>query len=426
MHSGPLQGVKVIDFSIIYSGPFAGIQLADLGAEVLKVEPLEGDQIRGIAAVVPGRSKQFQWMNRGKKSIELDLQDPRGREIAHKLVAGADVVLVNYRPGVPERLGIDYETLSKINPRLIYGDIIGFGREGPMAKRAASDIVGQAYAGAIAVPGQLDEVGAPLYRNLAIADLTTGLVAAMGMITALYDRERTGKGQLVTVSLLRTVMGLLNSEIMRESITDASGRDLMVAELERIRAEGGSYDRLIETRLAFSPLAGAMSLYFTAYRASDGGIVIGALTRANRDALRAVIGVEGDPSDDEGFDPLDAANEQMFVELKDQIRAKMLTKTVDEWVELFEQAGAPAGAVRIPEEMSDDPQGKLHMQEIEDPVTGLQRQVRPIFDLSESPTSIAGPAPLLGADADATLDGLGYSADEIATLREDAVIGRGE
>ena len=220
MHSGPLRGVKVIDFSIIYCGPFAGIQLADLGADVLKVEPLEGDQLRLSRAAVPGHSKSFQWMNRGKKSIALNLQDPRGREIAHKLAADADVVVINYRPGVPKRLGVDYKTLSKLNPRLIYGDSIGFGREG-----------------------------------------------------------------------------------------------------ELLRAEG-----------------------------------------------------------------------------------------------------APAGRVSIPEELSDDPQGTLHMQELVHEATGPQRPVRPMVDMARSETGIGGPASALGGETDATLGRLGHAEAEIARLRAEGVV----
>ena len=421
-HRGPLRGIKVLEFTMIWSGPYAGIHLTDMGADTLKVEPLEGDQLRLSRAVVPGHSKSFQWMNRGKKSIAINLQDERGQEIVRRLVPEMDVVLVNFRHGVPKRLGIDYETLAEINPRLVYADITAFGSDGPLAQYAASDIVGQGQGGSIAVAGQLAEDGAPLYRNVPLADLGSGLVMAMGICAALLHRERTGEGQYITTSLLRTVMGLNNMSVMREPVSDAPARDMLVQELDRVRAAGGSYDALIETRNDFGPRTAQQSLYFRGYRASDGGLVIGALTRANRDAIRRAIGIEGDPSDDEDFDPADPKNDEIFDRLKEVVQAKLLTKTVDEWLELLRAEGAPAGKVSIPEELSDDPQGTLHMQELVHDVTGPQRQVRPMVDMRRSETGIAGPAPALGGDTDAALDRVGYTEAEIAQLRAEGVV----
>ena len=422
VHSGPLRDIRALEFSMIYAAPFAGIQLTDMGAEVIKVEPIEGEQMRHMGGGgVPGHGKGYQWMNRGKRDIALNLREQRGREIIHRLVPEVDVVLVNFRPGVPERLGIDYETLSAINPRLVYAEIIGFGRSGPLAGRAASDIVAQAYGGAIAVDGKVDDDGAPVWVSIPVGDLPAGMSAVAGICAALYHREQTGEGQRITVSLLRTVMALNGMHVMREPLADLQTVIPRMEEIDRVREAGGSYDAIIKARMGGPPSLG-LTLYFTGYRAKDGGIVLGALTRANRDAIRKVVGIEGDPYDEPGFEPGDPKNREIAAALQAQIRRKLLEKTVDEWIELFEAAGAPVSPVKLPEELADDPQGSLQMVEVVDELTGPQRVVGPLFDMSKTPTAVAGPAPVLGADTDAILAGAGYSEQEIARLRADHIV----
>ena len=189
MPDGPLSGIRVLEFSVILSGPYAGCQLSDLGAEVVKVEPPGGDPYRGTAGIVPGYSKLFQSVNRGKRSIIVNLKQPEGRETIYRLLPAFDIVLINYRFGVPARLGIDYETLSALRPDLIYIDISGFGAAGPLAHRAASDMVSQAYGGSTAQDGHLDVDGAPVWMSIPIGDIPTGMAAALGGVMALYHRE---------------------------------------------------------------------------------------------------------------------------------------------------------------------------------------------------------------------------------------------
>jgi crotonobetainyl-CoA:carnitine CoA-transferase CaiB-like acyl-CoA transferase len=423
MSHGPLHGIRVLEFSVILAGPFAGLHLSDLGADVIKVESLDGDPTRNLAAVVPGHSKQFQWRNRGKRSLALNLKDARGRAIVHRLVEDMDVVLINYRPGVAKRLGIDYETLSAIRPDLIYADITGFGTSGPLADLAAGDIVAQAYAGATALGGKLDDEGAPEWVRIPVADMPTGMAAAMAILAALFHRARTGEGQRVSVSLLRTMMAILGGSIMREPISDSANRDPIMAEVNRVRAEGGSYAEVIAAHRGTAPPNLPYNLYFRAYRAKDGEIALGANTPANRAALRKAIGVEGDPSDTPDFDPSNPANRELLLTLRQQIGERLRACTVAEWMERFAATGAPGGPVNLPEDLADDPQGSTMMVEVEHPITGPQRQVGPILDMSKTPTAIAGPAPSLGADTERILADSGFTDDDIAALRADGVLG---
>src|SRR5690606_6361871 len=298
---GPLAGVRVLEFSQIVAAPVCGVNLADLGADVIKVEPPGGEQTRRSGSVVEGESKGFQALNRGKRSLVVDMHDPRGREVVQRLVPSTDVVTTNYRLGVAERMGIDYDSLCTLRPDIIYWQNTGFGERGPEAYRAGSDIVAQAYSGLMVADGKTNDDGAPELISIPIADIVSGFAAAMGVCAALYHRERTGEGQRLDTSLLRTGLFLQAAAVMREPVTDSIIRDPMVEEIERLRASGGSYAEMLEARQRRQALRTAFKLYYGAYRASDGAVVLGALTKANRDAMRRVLGIVGVRSDGPGF-----------------------------------------------------------------------------------------------------------------------------
>jgi crotonobetainyl-CoA:carnitine CoA-transferase CaiB-like acyl-CoA transferase len=421
--TGPLAGVRVLEFSLIVSAPIAGLNLSDFGADVIKVEPPGGEPGRHISAAVPGHGKVFQACNRGKRSLVIDLHKPGGKEIIHRITPAIDVVLLNYRPGIAERLGLGYETLSKIRPDLIYAEITGFGSTGPLADRPASDMVAQAYGGSVAANGKLGPDGSPVYPTLPIADAPSGLSAAMGIIAALYHRERTGEGQYLAVSLLRTVMAMTNYTVMVEPVNDAFSRDIVKRELASAREAGASYDSLVGIREGTAGQGSGFSLYFGGYRAKDGGIVLGALTPANRNAIRGVLGIDDDPYDTPGFDPTADASKALMEDLRARIRTLFLTRPVSEWVRLLEEAGAPAAPVNFPEDLPDDPQASLHYSDLVHPVTGPQRQVSPAVEMSKSPTRAAGPSPSIGQHTQEILTELGeFSPDEILALEHAGVI----
>jgi CoA:oxalate CoA-transferase len=413
----------VLEFSLVFSAPYAGVQLSDLGAEVIKVEPPGGEPFRNLGTPVPGYAKNFQWANRGKQSVVIDLKHPEGLAVVHRLLEKIDVILINYRPGVAKRLGLDYEALSAIKPGLIYADITGFGSEGPLAGLPASDIVAQAYGGAVALDAKLDESGAPVGPALPVGDLPSGIATAMGISAALYHRERTGEGQYLTVSLLRTVMQMGFTHVMVEPVNDAVLRDFIVREIERRRADGSSYADLVSVRSELGFRGSPMSLYFSGYSARDGGLVLGALTPSNRDAFRSVLGIDDDPSDQPGFDGSDPANQEKIEALRDRIRATLMEKTVEEWTQLFIEAGAPGAPVVLPEDLPKHPQAALHFMELQSEITGPQLQVRPLVELSASPAPARSAAPIIGEHSERVLaEVAGYEATEISALREAGVI----
>lgn len=424
MTSGPLAGIRILEFSQIVAGPFAGVALSDFGADVVKVEPLEGESRRNSAAVVPNEGKYFQSLNRGKRSLTVDLSKPEGRALIHRLVPSFDVVLINYRAGVPAKMGIDYPTLRALNPRLIYASITGFGESGPYATRAGSDIVAQAYSGLMAAEGKTDDHGAPApIMSTTMIDRSSGLAAAMGICAALFHRERTGEGQELQVSLLQTALELQSDRVMREPVHDVVLRDPLLNELLAKRAAGATYDELVNIRKAQGPRFASHRLYYGGYHTARGALVVGALTRQNRDVIRAILDFR-DPTDDPAFDAADPESRARIEGWRAEIQQRLLQRSAEEWVALFLEAGVPASVVQFAEEMSDDPQVAATgmMADLEHDLTGPQRVVGPLVRMSQTPTAATRAAPLLGGDSREVLVESGFTPAEVDALAASGVI----
>src|SRR5919198_4379261 len=213
MPDGPFSGLLVLDLTRVLAGPFCTLMLAELGARVIKVEPPQGDDARRYEPFVDGRSAYFASLNRGKESIALDLKDPTDRDVFFRLLRRADVLVENYRPGTLDRLGLGYERLRAINPRLVYAAVSGFGQTGPWSRRPAYDMIVQALGGLMSVTGHPG--GPPTKAGTSVGDLTGGLFALAGIAAALYHREKTGAGLKVDVSMLDGQIAILESAVMR-------------------------------------------------------------------------------------------------------------------------------------------------------------------------------------------------------------------
>jgi len=421
--AGPLEGINVLEFSVVVAGPATGMHLSDLGARVIKVESPGGEPFRANGAVVKGHGKAFTWLNHGKESIEIDVAHPSGRDAIHRLIPNIDVVVINFRPGVAARLGIDYATLSAIRPDLVYADISGFGSSGPLASRSASDIVAQAYGGAIALDGKSDEHGAPLPVSMAVGDAPTGMAAAMAVLAALFHRARTGEGQIVRASLLRTVLNLTGFNTGREPRTDPVVVQPLLDQMDQVREQGGSYTQIMTARDQFTRRQRGTNLFYGGYSAKDGGIVLGALTPANRNVFRRVLGIEGDRSDEPDFDPRAPENLAIAEQLREQVRQRLQQHTVDEWVAIFDEAGAPVAPVNYPELLALDHHAGGMFVDVTHEAVGAQRIMGPLFEMDRTPTRVAGPAPISGAHSARVLSDLGgYTATEIEALRSQQVI----
>jgi formyl-CoA transferase len=416
--AGPLAGIRVLEFSQIVAGPFAGLSLSDLGADVVKVEPPEGEARRNSAAVVPNEGKYFQSLNRGKRSLTVDLARPEGQALIQRIIPTFNVVVSNYRFGVAQRLHIDYATLSKLRPDLIYANITGFGDRGPFATRGGSDIVAQAYSGLMAAEAKLDDFGAPAnITGTTIIDRASGLAAAMGVCAALFHRANTGLGQEIHVSLVHTALELQAPTVMREPVHDAIVRDPLLAQFRALRAAGAKYNEIATLRRSQGPRFASHRLYYGGYHTREGALVLGAVTQGNRDAIRAIIGM-ADETDQPDFNAADQVNRDRIDGWRLDIQGILLRDTAKNWVERFLEAGVPASVVNFPEEMSDDPHvvASGMMADLEHEITGPQRVVGPIVRMSVTPTVASRAAPVLAGHTREVLLESGLGADEIDGL----------
>ncbi|MCK9486413.1 MAG: CoA transferase [Dehalococcoidia bacterium] len=421
--AGPLEGIRVLEFTQIIAGPFGCQHLADMGAEVIKVEPPEGEPWRLFSQFMPGESKTYQSLNRGKKSLVLKLQDPRAREVVHRLVPQMDVVVINYRPDVPAKLGIDYETLSALKSDLIYVDNTAWGRKGPWANRPGYDIIAQAVSGLMAAEGKLEPSGAPgVITSTAIADYTTGVAIAWGVSAALFHRERTGQGQLIETNLLRTAIAVQGTQAMELPAADGM-KQMKVARIQQLREQGASYPELLDGS-QLGNIARVANIAYRTYRTSDGAIAIGALSPSLWAKVRAAIPTDFMGMEDPEFDLMNPAFVEKAKAAVARVEQQFTEKTTQEWVEIMERHGVPAGPVNFVEDAVADPQAVENeiMVELDHPLSGPQRQVGPLISMSNSPLAAQGPSPVLGADTEAIVASAGYSAEEIASMREAGVI----
>ncbi|MBX7112454.1 MAG: CoA transferase [Dehalococcoidia bacterium] len=417
---GPLEGIRVLEISQIVVGPYCGMMLADLGADVLKIEPPGGEGGRLIGGFMPGESKSYHALNRGKRSLVLDLQRPEAQALVQRVIPHFDVFIINSRAGVPGRLGVDYETLAKSRPDLVYMENTGYGDEGPSAQRAGSDIVAQAYSGLMAGEGKVNEFGAPRQiTSTAIGDFATGLAAAMGICAALYRRALSGRGDHIKTSLLATALSIQSGTVGRLPVSDEIYQRPLLEEVERLRAAGAPWADIVKARDARRRTGGAFANYYNTYRVKDGAITLGALTPRNQQQIRDVLGITEDPMLHPDFNAADPAWAAKVEALATDIRARMLTRTMDEWIEAFDAAGAPASKVNIPEDLADDPQVRAmgYMIEVDHSITGPERWPGAVTRHANFPTGTSRPAPALGQHTDESLLELGLTAEEVAELR---------
>lgn len=427
MSIGPLEGVRVLEFTQIIAGPLGCMLLADQGAEVLKVEPLGGEPWRVYAQFMPLESKTYQSLNRGKQSIALDLAQPEARAIVHRLVKDVDVVVSNYRPDVPARLGIDYETLRTIKPDLIYVDSTAFGRKGPWAMKPGYDIVAQGVSGFTAAGGRFDENGNPvLPGGTATADFATGYAIAWGTCAALYHRARTGEGQLVETSLLVNALNFLGGSFMSLPAADELVRTAFLGDLKAARGRGEGYAEIVKRRQARLAVAQLGNIYYRNYLTQDGAIAVGNLSASLRQKMRDVLGIEYDRRDhDPAYNPRDPETIDAGNALTARVEKMIAAGTSAHWVELFEAAGVPCGELNFTEELDQHPQiiENGYVVALDHDLSGPQTMVSPPHKMSVTPPTVRSASPPLGRDTDSILAAAGYSADEVAAFRAKRAIG---
>ena len=397
--------------------------LSDMGADIIKVEPPAGEPWRLFAQFVPTESRNFISLNRGKRDLTLDLARPEAQEVVRRLLPDMDVVLVNYRPDVARKLSIDYESLCALNPRLIYCDNTAFGRKGPQSHRPGYDIIVQGMTGIMATEGKAQN-GIPLVATIPVADLSTGIMMAWAVCAALYHREKTGRGQLIETTLLGSALAMQSGHFQVVESVDLEFRQKFLSLLEEGRKRGQDYEELRKTLIESRPVLAIGNIHYRVFKTKDSFIVVGALSAQLRRKLCEVIGVEDKRIGNPDWDPTKPESREWAKQLVHQAEEIFAQKTTDEWLTLFDAANVPAGPVKFPQELVDDPQVEANglQVDVEHSLVGTVRMVGPALQMRETPLEVQGPSPALGQHTDEVLASIGYSTDEIAAMRESGVI----
>jgi len=387
---GPLEGLRVIELAHIMSGPTAGMLLADMGADVIKVERIPGgdDTRRFAPPKVNGEASAFLMMNRNKRGIALDLKQPMARAALERIIARSDVLIENFRTGTMDRLGLGYEALSAAHPALIYCSVSGYGRTGPDADKGGFDLVAQGLSGLMRITGQPG--GPPTKVGSPVTDINAGILAALGIVSAYVHRLKTGNGQLVDTSLLEA--GVMQT-FWQSAIFIGSG------------SEPGALGS-----------AHPLTAPYQAFQTADGWITVGASNQANYARLVDVLGAPELLGDERFAD--NASRMRNLPELVRVLTARFVQKPSAAWLALLDEAGVPAGPVLDIADMLQHPQVVARDMVIETnhPSVGRTRAIGCPIKFSRSPTAVQRPAPRFGEHSAEVLREFGLGESDVAAL----------
>lgn len=421
--AGPLDGIKVADFTEYIAGPYCTMMLADMGAEVVKVERPDGDPWRHTAALAPGQGRMFLAVNRGKRSLALDLNRAEGRELAHDLVRASDVVVISHRRDAADRMALDYETVSALNPQAVYCDVSAFGTEGPLRHRAGFDILVQGLSSMITYESKLER-GVPTHiASLEVGDVTTGMFMAFAIATALYARTNIGRGQHISASLLGSILAAQSRILLSVEQTDAPVREGFLAELESARKDGATFEYSSNLRSQYVAIRGRNN-YYHVYETKDGLTAVACLNNRQRRALRDALGVSDPTVSGETYDWFSDEIRVAQEHTAREFEVAFKSRTTAECVSTLNDAGVPCGEVLFTEEVYGHPQvvANDYILNLSHPILGpLRLPGSPIrMDITETGSDL--PPPLLGADGPATMQKLGYDDATIERLIEQRVV----
>ena len=395
-HPGPLRGMRVLELAQIMAGPTCGMLLADMGADVIKVEKLPGgDDSRGYRdPLVNGVSAPFMILNRNKRGIAVNLKHPAGRDVLLRMVRDADVLTENFRRGTLEKLGLGYDVLAQANPGLIYCAVSGYGRDGPFADKGGFDLIAQGFAGLMSITGEPGRP--PVKTGNSVADINAGILAAVGILAAYAHKQKTGQGQVVDTSLMEAA---LQQTYWHAAIYFATG--------ESPGPTGSAH-------LLTAP--------YQAFAARDGWLNIGGANQANWERIADVLG-HPEWRDDPRF-RTNSARMANLDALTDAMSAVLATRPKAEWIAAFDAAGVPAGPVHTIGEALEHPQtlARGMVVDLAHPQAGATRALGCPLHFSATPTRVTRPAPMLGEHTREVLRDYGYADAEVDTLLAGGVV----
>ena len=393
---GPLDGIKVLDLTRVLAGPYATMLLGDLGAEVIKIEqPGTGDESRNFGPFKNGFSLYFMSVNRGKRSVTLNLKTERGQAIFKQLLTHTDIVVENFRPGTMKKLGLDYDTLKTEHPSLIYAACSGFGQTGPYAQQGAYDMIIQGMGGIISITGEPE--GPPVRVGTSISDITAALFTTIGILSALHHRNQTRKGQFVDVAMLDSLVAVLENAVVRYFATGEAPKPL-----------GARHP-------AITP--------FEAFASADGHVIIA----LGNDTLWAKFCEHVNRQDlisDERF-RTNANRTENHAELFPILSSIMSERATDDWIDALGEIGVPCGPINAMDKVVSHPQVQARemITRVAHQITGTIEVPGVPIKLSETPGNVDAPAPSLGEHTTEVLtDVLKMSPDEVAKLKQNGVI----
>lgn len=422
---GALDGVKVVELAQALAIPFAGVLLADMGADVVKIEPPAGDGIRHtMEPILPGESKGYTLVNRGKRAICLDVTREEARPALERLAKWADVVMVSMKPSDLPRYGLTYEHFRSWNPKLVFLEHAPLGKKGPLGGEPGYDVVVQGMSGTSVLTARERE-GVPMNIRPAFNDMGTGAFSALGIVAALRHRDQTGEGQRLETSLLGTAMALGNQLLSWFGATDPPVEERYRVAISEARREGADFEtqrRIWEQNYL---RGGFANVYFRHYRTADGFISVGCLSPQLNARFRAVTGIQ-DPRTADGFDLGSPEALPRLRQLVDECEALFASKTTGEWLNVLRAGKVPCGPLNFPPDVFSDPQllENEFIIELEHPLFGAYKTFGPVVRMDATPVRVAKHPPLLDEHTDEVLAEVGFSAAEIADLRAAGVAGR--
>jgi CoA:oxalate CoA-transferase len=393
--TGMLSDINVLDLTTFLSGPYCTMTLADMGANVIKIEaPPEGCPTRKNPPFINGESAYFMSLNRGKRSLTLNLKSEQGKKIFLRLAARSDVLVENFRPGVMKRLGFDYETISGLNPKIIYASISGFGNSGPYKHKGAYDMVIQGYGGIMSITGNPE--GEPVRVGYSISDLSAGLYGALAITSSLHVRDNEGKGQYLDISMFDCQVAFMENAVARYFATGEiphplGNRHPSIAPFQAFKANNG---------------------YFTVTASTDEQF----MNLCNAVGLTSLIG-------DRRFSSK-ADRVRNVEDIVDAFQERFAEKPKEYWIELLEKNGVPCGPINNVKEVVESPQVQARQMiiEMEHRKAGKIKMVNSPIKASLTPPSVRCCSPLLGQDTETILSEIGYSREEIDSFKADGAI----